>query len=214
MVTDWLEHIVQQLEQIRQDLTAASPSIGRAHESACKFKQIARTQFLMAWPFVCVPLLRSALEMERMNRELAISAELTLPYRECLESLRQQLIRAGFRVIAEVPFDREFDQHVGLKWRRYTVLLAWNAFQAYQALLDEAEAGIFLPLHFVVAEGESATRVAAANLLPLAHAAGNVGLQLLAHNLGRQIQEIFLELKKQEATPASAVLLRGKEHFS
>ncbi|MHB8525323.1 MAG: DUF302 domain-containing protein [Candidatus Acidiferrales bacterium] len=149
-----------------------------------------------------------------MNRKLAISAETTLPFRQCLDSLRQQLARAGFRIITEVSFDREFEQHVGLKWRRYTVLLVWNAFQAYEALLGETEAGIFLPLHFLVAEGESATTVAGTNVALLAQTTGNVGLQLLARNLGCQIQKIFFELKKQEATPAGAVLLRGKEQFS
>ncbi len=149
-----------------------------------------------------------------MNRELAISAETTLPFRQCLDCLRQQLACAGFRIITEVSFDREIDQHVGFKWRRYTVLLVWNAFQAYEALLGETGAGIFLPLHFVVAEGESVTTAAGTNVALLAQATGKVGLQLLARKLGRQIQEIFSELKKQEATPASAALLRGKEQFS
>ena len=149
-----------------------------------------------------------------MNRELAISAEIMLPFRQCLDSLRRQIVRAGFRVITEVSFDREFEQYVGLNWRRYTVLLVWNAFQAYEALLDDTEAGIFLPLHFLVEEGENGTTVAAANVALLAQATGNVGLQLLARNLGQQIQEIFFELKKQEASPASAALLRGREQLS
>lgn len=152
--------------------------------------------------------------MERMNRELAISAELTLPYRECLESLRQQLIRAGFRIITEIPFDLEFERHIGLHSRRYAVLLAWDAFQAYQALLDDKGAGVFLPLHFLVVEGEGSTTVAAANLSPLAHVAGNVGLQLLARNLGRQIQGIFSELQKRKRIPVHPTLLEGKEQSS
>lgn len=142
--------------------------------------------------------------MERINRELAISAELILPFRQCLETLRQQLVHAGFRVITEVPFDREFEEHIGLHSRRYVVLLAWNAFQAYRALLDDRGAGVFLPLHFLVTEGEGSTTVAAVNLLPLALAARSVGLQLLAHNLDTQIQDIFSELKKQEGVPANA----------
>ena len=137
-----------------------------------------------------------------MERSLAISTTIPLPFARCLALLRQALSRSGFRVLAEVPFDREFENHVGMRWSRYTVVLVWSPFHAYQAILGDQDAGILLPFHLIVAEEANATHVAATDVSVLGQMTGHIGLELLGGDISRKIQHIFSELHAYE-NPAS-----------
>lgn len=132
-----------------------------------------------------------------MSQSLAVSATTRLPFARCLALLRQSLSRSGFRILAEIPFDREFEQHVGLGWKRYTVLLAWSPFQAYQAVLTDREAGILLPFHLIVAEGPEGTHLASTDLAMLGHLSGQLALELLGGDISRKLQDIYSDLSSQ-----------------
>ena len=131
---------------------------------------------------------------ESNSRELSISVETSLPFGECLTRLRGILSHAGFRVLAEIPFHREFEEHLGLQWPRYTVMVVWSPFHAYQGVLNDIDAGFILPFHFVVAERAGSTLVAATNLSLLGHITGRIGLRLVGNNLSQQIQQILYQL--------------------
>lgn len=132
-----------------------------------------------------------------MSRSLALSTTTRLPFTKCLALLRHSLSRAGFRVLAEIPFDREFEQHVGLGWKRYTVLLVWSPFQAYQAILTDEEAGILLPFHLIVAETPDGTHLASTDIEMLGHLSGQIALELLGGNISRRLQDIYSDLSSQ-----------------
>jgi uncharacterized protein (DUF302 family) len=128
------------------------------------------------------------------NHELSISVETPLPFGDCLIHLRKILSHAGFRIVAEIPFHREFEEHLGLKWRQYTVLVVWSPFHAYQSVLNDAEAGFLLPFHFVVADRIGSTLVAATNLSLLGQITGRIGLRLVGNTLTQQIQQMLDQL--------------------
>lgn len=136
--------------------------------------------------------------MMRMTRDFSHSAITTLPFEDALTFLRELLRVEGFRVVAEIPFHREFDRHVGLPWRRYTVLVVWNPFLAYQAVLSDRDAGIFMPFNFVVAENGSCTLVVATNHLLFGRLAGTIGVQVLARDLNRKIDCLLMRLANVE----------------
>lgn len=139
-------------------------------------------------------------------REFALSSQTTLAYEECLDFLRRSLSEEGFRIIAEVPFHREFERQVGLGWQKYTVLIVWNAFLAYQALLSDRDAGIFMPFHIVVGDNGQSTQVTATNHALFGRTIGNLGAQLVFRDLDRNIRSVFSKLSAREkaATRASA----------
>lgn len=136
------------------------------------------------------------------TREYSLSIQIPVKFESCLSFLRQTLRRKGFQVLAEVPFRREFERHVGLDWQNYTVLVVWSPFLAYQALLSERDAGIFIPFHFVVAENGKTTLVAATNHGLFGQVTGRIGLQVLARHLTGKIREIFSELSAWEKLQA------------
>lgn len=79
--------------------------------------------------------------MISVSRGSSLSMPTTLPFEECLNLVRQAVQREGFQVIAEIPFHREFDRQIGLPWKKYTVLILWSPFLAYQAILSDRDAG-------------------------------------------------------------------------
>lgn len=137
-------------------------------------------------------------KVKRMTRDFSHSAITTLSFEDTLTLLRELLRVEGFRVVAEIPFHREFDRHVGLQWRRYTVLVVWNPFLAYQAVLSDRDAGIFMPFNFVVADNGSSTLIVATNHLLFGRLSGTIGVQVLARDLNRKIDCLLTRLADVE----------------
>ena len=139
--------------------------------------------------------------MNTRTRDFSFSVRITLGFQECLDLLRQKLQREGFRVVSEVQFHREFERAVGLGWRKYTVLVVWSSFHAYQALISDQDGGLFVPFNLVVAEDEDmgTTLIATTN-----HgsngglAASPIGIQVLVRELNRKMRQIFLDLASHE----------------
>lgn len=146
------------------------------------------------------------------TRELSLSIRSSMSFRPCLASLKQALNDEGFRIIAEVPFHREVEIQTGLSWRNYVVLIVWSPQHAYQALLSDRDAGIFMPFHVVLAENDSATLISATNHLAFSRMAGTIGIQVLARELDRKIRHVFHSLSVHESRRPVAVLTgTGKE---
>lgn len=136
--------------------------------------------------------------MITMTRDCSLSMQTTLTFDQCLAFLRQSLREESFRIVAEVSFHREFERHVGLRCQNYTVLVVWSPLLAYQALLSDRDAGIFMPFHFVVAENEKSTLIAATNHALFGRVTGKIGVQVLARDLTRKIRQIFSKLSARE----------------
>lgn len=139
-------------------------------------------------------------------RVFSVSTQTALGFEECLSQLRRELLRAGFRILVEVPFHQEFERHVGLPWPRYTVLVVWSPSMAYQAVLSDPDAGIFMPFHVFVEDKGHFTHVAAMDHLLFGRMIGTLGAQIVARNLTERIREIFSNLAVHEkpATNLSA----------
>lgn len=139
--------------------------------------------------------------MITLTRGFSLSMMTTLPFEQCLFLLRDAIRLEGLQVLAEIPFHREFERKVGLPWNKYTVLVVWSPFLAYQALLSDRDAGIFMPFHFVVAEDKDLTLVAATDHGLFGRITGKVGVVVLARQLASKIRLIFSALADCEKEP-------------
>lgn len=140
--------------------------------------------------------------MHTMTRDFSFSVRTTLGFQESLDLLRQKLQREGFRVVSEVQFHREFEKTVGLSWKKYTVLVVWSPFHAYQALISDKDGGLFVPFNLVVAEDSGTTLMATTNHgLNGGLAERPIGIQVLVRELNRKMRQIFLELASHEVVP-------------
>jgi uncharacterized protein (DUF302 family) len=136
--------------------------------------------------------------MTTMTRDFSFSLHTTLGFQECLDLLRQKLQHEGFRVVSEVQFHREFEKNVGLQWQKYTVLVVWSPFHAYQALLSDRDGGLFMPFNIAVAEDMGYTSIAVTNHALAGFNQGPIGIQVLVRELNRKMRQIFLELASHE----------------
>jgi len=139
--------------------------------------------------------------MTTMTRDFSFSLRTTLGFQECLDLLRQKLQHEDFRVVSEVQFHREFEKTVGLQWQKYTVLVIWNPFHAYQALLSDRDGGLFMPFNVVISEDTGYTSIAVTNHASAGLSKGPIGIQVLVRELNRKMRQVFLELASHEVVP-------------
>jgi uncharacterized protein (DUF302 family) len=139
--------------------------------------------------------LRPTLMATTMTSDLTVSLRTTVPFRDCLEFLKQALFRAGFHIIAEVPFHRAFEKHLGVRMANYAALIVWNPFQAYRAVLSDHEAGLFNPFSLVVADEDRFTAVLSTNHDYLGKHATSVAMRVLSRDLDKRMRQIFAELE-------------------
>lgn len=138
--------------------------------------------------------------MTTMTRDFSFSLRTTLGFVACLDLLRQKLQREGFRVVSEVQFDREFEKAVGLRWQKYTVLVVWSPFHAYQALLSDRDGGLFMPFNVVISEDMGYTSMSVTNHAASGFIRGPIGIQVLVREMNRKMRQIFLEFATHEVT--------------
>ena len=152
--------------------------------------------------------------MISMTRDFSLSILTSLAFGQCLNLLRESLRHNSFRILAEIPFHREFERHVGLRWQNYTVLVVWNPFLAYRALLSDRDAGIFMPFNFLVSENGKSTLIAATNHSLFGQITGKIGVQVLARDLGRKIRQIFSEVSAHEKLATDMAVLEQRKEAS
>ena len=143
--------------------------------------------------------------MRSLTRDFSISIQTAIPFEECLSLLRGILDQEGFQPLAVIPFHREFERQMGVRWHRYTVLVVWSPFPAYQAVLSDQDAGIFMPFHFIVSDDGDHTTVAVTNLSLFGELTGTIGVQILVRDLVRKIQQILSQLSTSEELANDAV---------
>jgi uncharacterized protein (DUF302 family) len=143
---------------------------------------------------------------------VSISVRTGLRFEECLGLLRQKLQQQQFRIVSQIQFDREFENTLGLHWRKHTVLVVWNSFYAYQALLCGLDGGLFLPFNISVSEDSGSTLIATTNRSwANSGSHGPVGITILTRELNRTMEQILTEFAFPESTASRSALARQKE---
>lgn len=84
-------------------------------------------------------------------------------FEEALAALRSALRREELEIVCEVPFHHTFRKSMGVSCRRYTVLIVWNQFETWRAVLTEKEAGLLMPFNIAVEENGDSTLIAVNN---------------------------------------------------
>ena len=152
--------------------------------------------------------------MVTVTRNFSLSIHTTIGFKDCLAFLKQSLFREGFQIIAEVPFHRAFEKYLGLRENDYVVLIVWNPFQAYRALLADRDAGLLVPFHLVVADEGKLTRVTAPNHDSIGSRAGSIVIEVLARDLNKQVWQIFAELAAEEKLEVNLRVQEAKKEAS
>lgn len=141
-----------------------------------------------------------------MTAGFSISVHTNLSFEECLGLLRQKLEQHELRVVTQIQFHREFEKTLGLGRRKYTVLVIWSPFHAYQASLCGLDGGLFLPFNVLVAEDGSSTLIATTDHSFGGLKNGPVAIQVLVRELNRIMLQVFQEVVLHGTSENRAVL--------
>lgn len=133
--------------------------------------------------------------------ENIIAVRTTMTRDRAIASLRDELPRRGFRIVTELPFDRELDTQIGVTASRYTVLVLWHPFSAYQALLSDPNGGLMVPFNVAVYENEGETTISVLSQ-PLLTSDASLGVRVLGQELNRRMREVLLQLASYESSSA------------
>ncbi len=129
--------------------------------------------------------------------ENVIAVQTELGFERTLESMRIELPRHEFRILDEVDFSRELDSLIGLATPRYTVLIVWHPFSAYQALLSDSNGGLMVPFNLAVYQNGNVTTVSVVNQ-PTLRPEAPLGIRALGQELNRRMRQVMLQLGTHE----------------
>ena len=87
-----------------------------------------------------------------IERHHLFSTKLNGSFNIAVKSVKKVLRESGFEVISEINFSNLIEDRLGIKVKKYHILEISNPFMAYQSLLTDLKAGLFVPFRIVIFE--------------------------------------------------------------
>ena len=81
-----------------------------------------------------------------------ISKKIDATFEQAVDRVKESLGIEGFGVLSEINMHEKLKEKLGVNFRKYTILGAYNADNAYKALLNEDKIGTMLPCNVIVQE--------------------------------------------------------------
>lgn len=114
---------------------------------------------------------------------------------EAVQFLEEELRKEGFGVISEIDIRKAFRTRLGMEYRKYTIIGAFNPAYTYRALHSNDKSGLFLPCNFIVQETEDhEIEIAAIDPTSLVKATKDENLNLIANQMQRKIRLVIRNL--------------------
>ena len=129
--------------------------------------------------------------MTAVTQAQSLSAVIHRTFDETLVSLRSALQAESIDIVRELPLHLVFQKSVGVSCRRYTVLVVWNQFEAWRAVLTEDDAGLLTPFNIVVRGNGDSTVIAIGNWTGRRAAPGTIGISMMLHDTEARIRQVL-----------------------
>ena len=115
--------------------------------------------------------------------------ESTLPFKEAVGKVKEELAEEGFGILTEIDVKATLKKKLDVDYENYLILGACNPPFAYEALKAEKDVGLLLPCNVVVYEDGGKTFVSA--ILP------TVAMEMIENQtLGEIAKQVEEKLKK------------------
>lgn len=89
------------------------------------------------------------------GKQRLCSIKLDGPFDKVRKKINRALQETGFEVICEINFSELIENRLGIKIKEYHILEILDPYTAFQFLLTELQAGLFIPLRLVICEDNS-----------------------------------------------------------
>jgi len=123
----------------------------------------------------------------------AMTVAVKLPYDVAVERVRDALAAEGFGVLSEIDVKATLERKLGVEFRPYVILGAYNPPLAYQALTAERNIGLLLPCNVIVyaADRSGESVVAAVDPEVSLSRVGNDALAPLAADVKTRLRRVL-----------------------
>lgn len=113
---------------------------------------------------------------------------------DAAERTREALKEEGFGVLSEIRLDEKLKEKLGVDFRRYAILGAFNPPLAYKTLQEDIHIGLLLPCNVVVYEAEDKNQsvVAAIDAKAMLSVIGdNPAVSAVANEVNERLQRVI-----------------------
>ena len=127
------------------------------------------------------------------NTKYGLSTQLTLPYDQTVERVREALAAEGFGVLTEIDVKSTFKKKLDIDFPPYIILGACNPLLAHQALSVDADIGLLLPCNVVVYQTDdpNLTTVSAIDPVVQLGVTGNSDIEPVAIEVRNRLQKVL-----------------------
>ena len=122
-------------------------------------------------------------------------------FEQAVQLVTEGLYAEGFVVLTEINMHDKLKENLGVNFRRYKILSAYNPDYAYKALLEEDKIGVMLPCNVIIQEDTDGTiEIAAGNPVASMLAVENPQLIDIAIGIEKKLETIIENLNSHLQT--------------
>lgn len=118
------------------------------------------------------------------------------PFDEAVERVVEALAEEGFGIISRIDVKQTFAAKLGIEFRPYTILGAYNPRLAHEALMLEDKIGTMLPCNVIVQQVDGANEVAAIDPVASMQAVRNPALLQKAGVVAEKLRTVIGKLAR------------------
>lgn len=113
-------------------------------------------------------------------------------FEQAVQLVTEALYSEGFVVLTEINMHDKLKENLGVNFRRYKIMSAYNPDYAYKALLEEDKIGVMLPCNVIIQEDTDGTiEIAAGNPVASMLAVENPQLIDIAIEIANKLETII-----------------------
>jgi uncharacterized protein (DUF302 family) len=128
--------------------------------------------------------------MAQQTSSYGIGVEVSLPYEQAVERIREELGKEGFGVLTEIDVKATMKKKLDVDFRPYVILGACNPPIAHQALTAERDIGLLLPCNVIVyaSDEEGKSVIAAIDPIEQLKVTGNSSIEPFADEVRTRLE--------------------------
>ena len=122
-------------------------------------------------------------------------------FESAVELVKEQLQSQGFGILMAIDMKQQFDEKLGIDFRKYTIIGACDATNACKAIMTEESIGLLLPCNVIVYESEGGAVVGVMRPTVAMQMIDNPDLHRIAKDVERRLKNVIDSMQPVSAVP-------------
>ena len=122
-------------------------------------------------------------------------------FESAVELVKDQLQSQGFGILMAIDMKQQFDEKLGIDFRKYVIIGACDATNACKAIMAEENIGLLLPCNVIVYESEGGAVVGVMRPTVAMQMIDNPDLHRIAKDVERRLKNVIDSMQPVSAVP-------------